>query len=198
MFREYRKKDDQQLGNVRCVDDAEEIKQVVLHGPFRGGSSVDHSSLYWESVLTGRRLILLVIHTLATDPIIRFVSLSCACVLILVHHLTVMPFRERKVNICEGFSLLSLVVICMFSLTEATLISHGIGPTGPSKDLFYAVKWIEIGFLSLASLALCLLVAFWALSQVARLFLPLHHGPFTCYKLQTLCSTVVDNSAICD
>ena len=168
LFREYRKKDDQQLCNVGCVDDAEEVKQV-LHGPFRAGSSEDHGTLYWESVLTGRRLILLVIHTFATDPTIRFVCLSCACVIILVHHLTVRPFRERKANICEGFSLLSLVVICMFSLTEAKLISHGIDATGLSKDLFYALQWIEIGLLSLAPLALCLLVAFCALSQVARL-----------------------------
>ena len=169
MFREYRrKKDDQQMLNIGCVDDAKEIKQV-LYGPFRVGSSEDHGTLYWESVLTGRRLILLVIHTFATDPTIRFVCLSCACVIILVHHLTVRPFRERKANICEGFSLLSLVVICMFSLTEATLISHGIDPTGQSKDFFHAVQWIEIGLLSLAPLALCLLVAFCALSQVARL-----------------------------
>ena len=168
MFRVYRKKDDQQMLNAEKVHNAEEIKQV-LHGPFRTGSNEDHGTLYWESVLTGRRLILLVIHTFATDPTIRFVCLSCACVIILVHHLTVRPFCERKANICEGFSLLSLVVICMFSLTEATLISHGIDPTGQSKDLFHAVQWIEIGLLSLAPLALCILVAFCALSQVARL-----------------------------
>ena len=167
-FRKYRKKDDRQMLNSEKVHNAEEIKQV-LHGPFRAGSSEDHGTLYWESVLTGRRLILLVIHTFATDPTIRFVCLSCACVIILVHHLTVRPFCERKANICEGFSLLSLVVICMFSLTEATLISQGIDPSGPSKDLFYALQWIEIGLLSLAPLALCLLVAFCALSQVARL-----------------------------
>ena len=154
--------------NAEKVHNAEEIKQV-LHGPFRTVSNEDHGTLYWESVLTGRRLILLVIHTFATDPTIRFVCLSCACVIILVHHLTVRPFCERKANICEGFSLLSLVVICMFSLTEATLISHGIDATGQSKDLFHAVQWIEIGLLSLAPLALCILVAFCALSQVARL-----------------------------
>ena len=168
VFREYRKKDDQQMLDAEKVHNAEEIKQV-LHGPFRPGSSEDHGTLYWESVLTGRRLLLLVIHTFATDPTIRFVCLSCACVIILVHHLTMRPFRERKANICEGFSLLSLVVICMFSLTEATFISQGIDPSGPSKDLFYALQWIEIGLLSLAPLALCLLVAFCAFSQLARL-----------------------------
>ena len=186
LFREYRKKVDQQLRNVECVDDAEEIKQV-LHGPFRAGSSEDHGTLYWESVLTGRRLILLVIHTFATDPTIRFVCLSCACVIILVHHLTVRPFREQKANILEGFSLLSLAVICMFSLTEATLISHGIDPIGPSKNLFHALKWIEIGLLSLAPLALCLLVAFGALSQVARLL----------YHFITCLSHVVNNWKCC-
>ena len=167
-FRKYRKKDDRQMLNSEKVHNAEEIKQV-LHGPFRAGSSEDHGTLYWESVLTGRRLILLVVHTFATDPTIRFVCLSCACVIMLVHHLTMRPFRERKANICEGFSLLSLVVICMFSLTEATFISQGTDPSGPSKDLFYALQWIEIGLLSLAPLALCLLVAFCALSQLARL-----------------------------
>ena len=167
-FREYRKKDDQQMLDAEKVHNAEEIK-LVLHGPFRAGSSQDHGTLYWESVLTGRRLILLVIHTFATDPTIRFVCLSCACVIILVHHLTMRPFRERKANICEGFTLLSLVVICMFSLAEAAFISQGVDPSGPSKDLFYALQWIEIGLLSLAPLALCLLVAFCALSQVARL-----------------------------
>ena len=186
LFREYRKKVDQQLRNVECVDDAEEIKQV-LHGPFRAGSSEDHGSLFWESVLTGRRLILLVIHTFATDPTIRFVCLSCACVIILVHHLTVRPFREQKANILEGFSLLSLAVICMFSLTEATLISHGIDPIGPSKNLFHALKWIEIGLLSLAPLALCLLVAFGALSQVARLL----------YHFITCLSHIVNNWKCC-
>ena len=186
MFRVYRKKDDQQMLNVGCVDDAKEIKQV-LHGPFRAGSSEDHGSLYWESVLTGRRLILLVIHTFATDPTIRFVCLSCACVIILAHHLTVRPFREQKANILEGFSLLSLAVICMFSLTEATLISHGIDPIGPSKNLFHALKWIEIGLLSLAPLALCLLVAFGALSQVARLL----------YHFITCLSHVVNNWKCC-
>ena len=186
MFREYRKKYDQEMLNAEKVRNAEEIKQV-LHGPFRAGSSEDHGTLYWESVLTGRRLILLVIHTFATDPTIRFVCLSCACVIILVHHLTVRPFRERKANICEGFSLLSLVVICMFSLTEATLISQGIDPSGPSKDLFYALQWIEIGLLSLAPLALCLLVAFGALSQVARLL----------YHFITCLSHIVNNWKCC-
>ena len=186
MFRVYRKKDDQQMLNAEKVHNAEEIKQV-LHGPFRAGSSEDHGTLYWESVLTGRRLILLVIHTFATDPTIRFVCLSCACVIILVHHLTVRPFREQKANILEGFSLLSLAVICMFSLTEATLISHGIDPIGPSKNLFHALKWIEIGLLSLAPLALCLLVAFGALSQVARLL----------YHFITCLSHVVNNWKCC-
>ena len=83
MFREYRKKDDQQMLDAETVHNAEEIKQV-LQGPFRAASSEDHGTLYWESVLTGRRLILLVIHTFATDPTIRFVCLSCACDIILV------------------------------------------------------------------------------------------------------------------
>ena len=71
-------------------------------------------ALYWESVLTGRRLILLTIHTFASDSMVRFVCLNCACLLILVHHLTLRPFRDRKANIFESLSLVSLVAICTF------------------------------------------------------------------------------------
>ena len=100
---------------------------------------------------------------------VRFVCLNCACVLILIHHVTIKPFHDRKANICEGLSLMSLTVICTFSFTEATYISKGIDPTGPNLNLFYAFQWIEVGLLSLVPAAVCILVAFAVASQVVRL-----------------------------
>ena len=147
--------------------DTEEIKKV-LHDPFRPSSNGEHGTLYWESVLTGRRFILLTIHTFSIDPMIRFVCLDCACVLILLHHLTSRPFRNRKANVCETLSLFSLVAICTFSLAEVTYISEGIEPSGPIRSFFHALQWIEIALLGLLPLVACMLVAFAALSQVIR------------------------------
>ena len=99
---------------------------------------------------------------------IRFVCLDFACFLILLHHLTARPFRDRKANTWESLSLISLFAICTVSLAEATFISGGMEPTGPSKSLLHAFLWIEIVLLGLLPSAVCLLVVFAVLSQVIR------------------------------
>ena len=170
LFRCFKKKpngNQPYSSGVESRDDAEEIKKV-LHDPFRPSSDSEHGTLYWESVLTGRRLILLIIHTFSTDPMIRFVCLDFACFLILLHHLTARPFRDRKANTWESLSLISLFAICTVSLAEATFISGGIEPTGPSKSLLHAFLWIEIVLLGLLPSVACLLVVFAVLSQVIR------------------------------
>lgn len=148
-------------------DDADEIKKV-LHDPFRPSSDGKHGTLYWDGVLTGRRFILLAIHAFSSDPMTRFVCLDFACFLILLHHFAARPFRDRKANMWESLSLISLVAICTINLAEATYISEGIEPTGPSKSLLHAFLWIEIVLLGLLPLVAFLLVVFAVLSQVIR------------------------------
>jgi len=88
---------------------------------YLGDFRESEGTLYWESVLTGKRFILLTVHTFATDPVVRFTCLSCACVAILVHHIAMRPFRDRMADVFESLSLLSLVAICTFSLAERRL-----------------------------------------------------------------------------
>ena len=161
--------------------DAEEIKKV-LHDPFRPPCGDDYGTLYWESVLTGRRFLLLTIGNFITDPLTRFICLDFACVVTLVHHLVSRPFRDRKANICEALSLMSLVAICTFNLAEVTLIAQGLEPTGPKENLFYALEWIEVALLGFLPVIACILVVLAALSQVIRV---LHH----CLRLlpRTVC-----------
>ena len=147
--------------------DAEEIKKV-LHDPFRPPCGDDHGTLYWESVLTGRRFLLLTIRNFITDPLTRFICLDFACVVTLVHHLVSRPFRDRKANICEALSLMSLVAICTFNLAEVTLIAQGLEPTGPKENLFYALEWIEVALLGFLPAIACILAVLAALSQVIR------------------------------
>ena len=168
VVRRCKKTGDNDVPNIGNPDDSEEIKKV-LHGPFRAPSCDDQGTLYWESVLTGRMLILLTIHTFATDPIVKFLCLDCACALILVHHLSMRPFRDRKANLFESLSLVSLLAICTFSLAEASYFSEGIEPTGPSESLFHTLQWIEIGVLGLVPVVVGILVVLSLLSQVVRL-----------------------------
>ncbi|PFX30608.1 hypothetical protein AWC38_SpisGene4558 [Stylophora pistillata] len=152
--------------------DAEEIKKV-LHDPFRPPCGDDYGTLYWESVLTGRRFLLLTIRNFITDPLTRLICLDFACVVTLVHHLISRPFRDRKANICETLSLMSLVAICTFNLAEVTLIAQGLEPAGPEQNLFYALEWIEVALLGFLPAIACILVALAAFSQVTRV---LYHG----------------------
>ena len=168
IIRQSKKTKPQDMLFIENSHDAKEIKKI-LHSPFREPSNGDHGALYWESVLTCRRLILLTIHTFAADSMVRFVCLNCACLLILVHHLALRPFRDRQANSFESLSLISLVAICTFSLAEVTHFSEGTEPTGPSQTFFRALQWIEIGLLSLVPAAVFILVMFAALSQVLRL-----------------------------
>ena len=69
-----------------------------------------------------------------------------------MHHLVSRPFRDRKANICEALSLMSLVAICTFNLAEVTLITQGLEPTG-SKETFLRVRvdrgrfaWLSTGY----------------------------------------------------
>ena len=159
-------------GNSRDTDD---IKRV-LYNPFRSASDGDHGTLYWESVLVGRRFLLLTISTFITDPLTRFVCLGIACVLILAHHLLMRPFRDRKANICESLSLVSLTAICTFNLAKVTIIAQGLEPAGPKQILFHALKWIEVALLGFLPAMAFILVVLVALSQVVRM---LYH----CMKL---------------
>ncbi|CAH3106093.1 unnamed protein product, partial [Pocillopora meandrina] len=155
--------------------DTDDIKKV-LYDPFRSASDGDHGTLYWESVLVGRRFLVLTISTFIINPLKRFVCLGIACVLILAHHLLMRPFRDRKANICESLSLVSLTAICTFNLAKVTIIAQGLEPAGPEIIFFHALRWIEVallGFLPAMAFILVILVAF---SQIVRL---LYH----CVKL---------------
>ena len=168
LVRHCRKSEIEDVPFIWNLEDAEEIKKV-LHEAFREPSGNDSGTLYWESILTGRRFILITIHTFVTDSVTRFITLDTACIMILVHHLSIRPFRDLKANIFETISLVSLVAICTFSLAEATYLSEGIEPAGPTQNLFRVLQWIELVALSLVPVLACIFVALAVLSQILRL-----------------------------
>ena len=161
-----KKKDSIQEGRRSCKDVSE-----VLHGPFRQPNGNDKGTRYWESVLIGRRLILLSCHAFIATSMFRMVCMAGACVIMLLHHALKNPYRDPIANKAETFSLLTLVMMVVINLTKATLISFGTSPDGPAKTYLEALEWTEVGASAFVPTLLCIFLMFTIFSQLVRLTL---------------------------
>lgn len=150
-------------------EEGEEIKEV-LHEPFRPPGEDDGGTLYWESVLIGRRLVLLCLHSFIADPMLRLLCLDFACMAVLLHHLHKRPYRDPKANACESFSLVALVIIATFSLAEASLVSEGTEVGSLTEHVFGVLQWIELVLLCVVPACLFVLASLAVVSQLFRLF----------------------------
>ncbi|XP_032231795.2 uncharacterized protein LOC116614673 isoform X2 [Nematostella vectensis] len=138
----------------------------VLYGPFVSSAESKWPSdvKYWESVLIGRRLLLIVIYVSIQDALARQIALTYCSVLILFHHSFALPFREFKANMAEAVSLLCLITIGFVNVKPVCLLNQFL--------------------ISLMPALLVLLTLVALLSQVARLI---------CFALALLRSCFVLN-----
>ncbi|XP_068701932.1 uncharacterized protein [Montipora foliosa] len=152
--------------------DRQNNKEVVevLHGPFRHPKGNDNGTLYWESVLIGRRLALLLCHAFITNSMLRLVCMTVACIAIVIHHALKSPFQDPIANRSETVSLFILAVIAVINLTKATLVSFGITIGGPATTYLEILDWFEVCVLAFVPALLGIFVAMTALSQLVRLF----------------------------
>ena len=98
----------------------------VLYGPFKKcGDGQGPGAVYWESVLIGRRLVLICLHTFIVFSFVRMVCLSVTCAVILVHHIWKKPFQDPRVNHAETASLSALLVLAVINIAEVTLGMNG-------------------------------------------------------------------------
>ena len=148
-----------------CTD---EISQI-LHGPFRVPSAHDQGTLYWESVLIGRRLVLLMSRAFIPNSMICFLCMSVACVLILTHHLIKKPYRVRAADRLETLSLITLSCIAIINVITATLASSAVRAEGPNKSIILYLQWIQVAVLCVFPAVVLLLMVFAILSQLVRL-----------------------------
>ena len=162
-------------GDAKSRKNRQSSKDVleVLHGPFRQPSAIDNGTLYWESVLIGRRLILLSCHAFITNLMFKMVCMTTACVFMLLHHVLKNPYHDPIANKAETSSLLALVMMAVINLTKATLISIGTSIVGPTKSYLEALEWFELGALAFVPLLLCILVFLAVFSQLVRLMVSL-------------------------
>lgn len=161
----------------RPNDKADEVIRV-LQGPFRPPSDSDSGTLYWESVLIGRRLILLSFQSFIPNAMLRFFFLAASCQLMAIHHVVKSPFRNTTANKIESTSLIVLSIIAIINLIKATIFASGITPEDENKLYIETMQWFELVAMAIVPVLLSLLVVFAILSQIVRLAVSLVNRVF--------------------
>lgn len=134
--------------------------------PEEGGRKL---SLSWESVMIGRRLILIVLKTFVTDPMPRLLIMSLFCFLSVVHHIMTQPFRDAIANTVETISLMFLVVLAVLNVFFASFISLAVPLNDHFSSWWNVCQVVEIVVLCAVPAVFVLLVVAAILSQVCRL-----------------------------
>ena len=150
----------------------------VLHGPFRQPKDNDNGTLYWESVLIGRRFVLLCCHAFITNSMFRLICMSVACIFIMLHHVIKSPFKDSIANRSETASLLILTVMAVINLSKATLLSFGITIDGPVTSYLEVLDWFQVCVLAFVPSMLAVFLVVAVLSQLGRLILFLSKAIF--------------------
>lgn len=141
----------------------------ILTGSYRDPDDVSAGAIYWESILLGRMLLLILAAVLIQDPFLRSMAVLLLCIINLSSHIYVQPFKRVLDNRAESISLFCLVLLAIFNLPFMAYLSEGVLPAGPMSNVMDVFMWCQVvlvGFLPLICILL-LFVAFF--SQCVRL-----------------------------
>ena len=102
------------------ISQDETAKEVlgILEGPFRNLSGKKRR-LSWETMLIGRRLVLIFIKTFLINTFIRLCLMLVCIILFSLHHIYVKPFSSSILNNLETLSLFMLTCICILNIVPA-------------------------------------------------------------------------------
>ena len=157
-------------GNVPCSLVLTPSIEKVLYDPFKRPEDGKGGSLNWESVLIGRRLVLITMKAVISDPFSRLMLMTFFSFLVLLHHSAKKPFRNSKANTVETVSLLPLIVLGMVNLFPASFHSLAVTSTSPFADWLNVCSWVELLILGVVPALFALLVVVFIISQACRLF----------------------------
>ena len=154
----------------QCITDP---VQSVIYGPFKKPDDREGSgAVYWESVLIGRRLVLISLHTFIVFPFIRMVCLTVAYALILTHHIWKKPFKDVRVNHGETASLTALLVLAVVNMAEFAFAFNGGILSKQQRACLMVLHVVEVIILGTVPL-LCVLIFFiavlWQLIKLCKL-----------------------------
>ena len=147
------------------------IKQSLLEvlcGPFtKPQDDQSDGRIYWESILIGRRFLIIVIGWWQLDhALMRSVCLTILCLVFLLHHISQRPFVQCRANIIETVSLATLVVV---GVLNVGLTRTGSDFSGMNKA-YISILWTsEAVLLGVLPLAIALFLSLSLVSQILRL-----------------------------
>jgi len=153
----------------------------VLYDCFKRPEDGIKLSLSWEGVMIGRRLILVVLKAFISDPMPRLLIMSFICVLFLVQHAMIQPFRDDIVNIVETISLLFIVLLGMINMFFASFLSLAVPLNDHFTSWWNACQLAEIIILCAVPVLFGVLLVAAVLSQLCRLVVAVCH--FLCHLL---------------
>ena len=145
----------------------------VVYGPFK--QCIDNKgscTVYWESVLIGRRLILISLNTFIVPPFIRMVCLTFACAFILAHHLWKSPFKDSRVNYAETVSLTALLVLVGINMALGTFATSGEILSDQERiclTVLQVVQVIILGIIPMLFILLIVVSLLWQLLKICKL-----------------------------
>ncbi|XP_066935595.1 uncharacterized protein [Clytia hemisphaerica] len=88
----------------------------VLNGPFKVNSKNEECRLIWEPVLIYRRLLLIVVTTFITSPVVKLYPVGLAFFVFVVHDSLEKPYADSKLNFIQMVSHLILCLLTMFNM----------------------------------------------------------------------------------
>ena len=168
--------------------------EKVLYDPFKRPIDGKGGSLSWESVLIGRRLILIIVKAAVSDSFSRVMLMTFFSFLVLLHHLVKEPFRDSKANAVETIFLLSLIALGMINVFPAAFLSLAVSSTGPFTKWLNVCSWIEVLFLAFVPAVCVLFVVIFLISQFCRMLF--HVFRFLCFCFgfcRSICCCVYRN-----
>ena len=156
------------VANVEESQNVNALKEMLL-APYRQPDDKSkRGAFYWQSVLIGRRFILVVIFCIVTEPSIRLFCMTIACVVVLCCHLKVKPFQNSLANNLESLSLFFLIILGLVNLFKSVFVGSEQNIKGSLITVLKVFQWLETVMLGLFPAVLLLLLSFAVISFSLR------------------------------
>ena len=156
------------VANVEVSQNVNALKEMLL-APYRQPDDRSkRGAFYWQSVLIGRRFILVVIFCIVTEPSIRLFCMTIACVVVLCCHLMVKPFQNSLANNLESLSLFFLIILGLVNLFKSVFVGSEQNIKGSLITVLKVFQWLETAILGLFPAVLLLLLSFAVISFSLR------------------------------
>ena len=144
----------------------------VISAPFRKPKHQKSLGMvHWESVLIGRRFLLIATALFIPNEFLASMCLTILCLLALLHHVLRKPFTNYYANVTETISLASLVVIGTLNIALGAFYTTGVYVPTRYSVFITTFLYMEAVLLGAVPVAFILVVTVSCVSQVLRMLL---------------------------